>query len=233
MIKQWLLWGTLFFTYSATQANESLKQNVERALPGVTVEQIQSVAGTELYQGVIDGQLLYFTADGKYILQGDLIDVESKTNLTELKRQAIKQQQLANLDQTEMIIYRPEQVKHTLTVFTDIDCGYCRKLHQQMDDYLALGIEIRYMAFPRSGPGTASYQKAINVWCASDRQKALTEAKLGETIDSPQCQHPIDQHLQLGMKLGVRGTPALFTASGELLPGYIPPKRLIQILDDN
>ena len=130
-----------------------------------------------------------------------------------------------------MIIYEPKKTEHTLTVFTDIDCGYCRKLHQQIAEYNALGIRIRYMAFPRAGIDSESYNKTVDVWCAKDRKQALTDAKNGKEVTSESCNSPIQAQYELGRRLGVTGTPALFLESGEMLPGYVPPKRLKEILD--
>ena len=142
----------------------------------------------------------------------------------------LKKKTLATLNEADMIVYEPQKIEHTLTVFTDIDCGYCRKLHQQMAEYNELGIRIRYMAFPRSGLGSESYDKAVNVWCADDKQQAMTDSKLGVSIAANTCENPVQKHFEAGRRLGVTGTPALFLESGELLPGYVPPQRLKQLL---
>ena len=131
-----------------------------------------------------------------------------------------------------MIVFEPEKIEHTITVFTDIDCGYCRKLHQQMDGYNDLGIRIRYMAFPRAGIDSASFDKAADVWCAKDRHQAMDDAKDGIKVSAKSCDNPVKAQYELGRKIGVKGTPALFLESGQMLPGYVPPKRLKQLLDE-
>jgi thiol:disulfide interchange protein DsbC len=116
-------------------------------------------------------------------------------------------------------------------VFTDIDCGYCRKLHSQIDEYNKQGIAIHYMAFPRAGIGSHSYEKAVSVWCADDPRNALTQAKLGAEPDPLQCDNTIAQQYQLGVDLGVSGTPSLLTSAGQMIPGYVPPEQLRARLD--
>jgi len=231
MLKRYYLLLPLLFWIGSAQANEALKAKLEMQLPGIKIGSLSEVNNTGLYEAIIDGEIIYFSADGKYVFQGDVIELASRNNLTETKRVGLKKQALASINEADMIVYSPEKTEHTLTVFTDIDCGYCRKLHQQMAEYNELGIKVRYMAFPRSGPNSPSFQKAVNVWCAEDPKQAMTDSKLGTNLDEKNCDNPIQAHLETGVRLGVTGTPALFTEKGELLPGYIPPKRLKQILD--
>ena len=132
-----------------------------------------------------------------------------------------------------MLVFSPKDPKYTITVFTDIDCGYCRRLHSQIAEYNRLGIRVRYLFFPRSGPDTESWHKAEAVWCASNRNEALTRAKNGEDIKSPKCPTDIiKRDYELGQKLAVDGTPAIFLASGEMLPGYAPPAQLAEVPED-
>ena len=131
-----------------------------------------------------------------------------------------------------MVVFSPEKYDHTVTVFTDIDCGYCRKLHNEMNGYHDNGIRVRYMFFPRAGVGSDSYQKAVSVWCADDRNEAMTQAKQGRPLPEKQCENPVREELLLGRLLGVNGTPAIFLESGEMIPGYVPPDKLKAILKD-
>ena len=139
---------------------------------------------------------------------------------------------LAAASESNMIVFGPANAKMTVTVFTDIDCGYCRKLHGEIDGYLAEGIKVRYLFFPRSGVGTPSFDKAISVWCADDRKAALTDAKAGKSIPDKKCDNPVKEQMELGEKLGVSGTPAIILESGEMVPGYVPPKRLATMIKD-
>jgi thiol:disulfide interchange protein DsbC len=135
------------------------------------------------------------------------------------------------VDTSKQITFSPEEPEYELMVFTDIDCGYCRKLHAQMEAYNENGIAISYMAFPRAGIGSRSYEKAVSVWCSADQQEAMTQAKLGAEPDPEQCDNPIAEQYQLGMALGVTGTPALLTSDGTLIPGYVPPAQLRERLE--
>jgi thiol:disulfide interchange protein DsbC len=133
--------------------------------------------------------------------------------------------------ESEMVIFGADDAKHTITVFTDIDCGYCRKLHREIDDYNKENIRVRYLFYPRAGVGSPSYDKAVSVWCADDRKQAMTDAKSGKTLESKSCDNPVKGHLVLGELMGVNGTPAIVLESGELLPGYVPAKRMAQMLN--
>jgi len=186
-----------------------------------------------LYEIMLGGQISYVSADGRYLLQGDLYDTVEEMNLTESRREVARQSAIDQVDQSSMIVFRPTEVRHTISVFTDIDCGYCRKLHRQIAQYNELGIEVRYLSFPRSGPGTDSWFKAENVWCADNRNQALTRAKAGVEVKSDDCgPTPISRHYQLGRSIGIRGTPAIVVDGGELIPGYVSPDELLEYLED-
>ena len=209
-----------------------VKKKLEAIMPGIKIESIKPLDNTGLYETVINGEVIYFSEDMRYVFQGDVIALETRQNITETKRLGLRKQILASVNEKDMIIYEPKKTEYNLTVFTDIDCGYCRKLHSQMAEYNALGIRIRYMAYPRAGLDSESYDKAVDVWCAKDRKQAMTDAKNGKNVESESCESPVKAQYQLGARLGVSGTPALFLESGEMLPGYVPPKRLKQLLDE-
>lgn len=227
----------LFFcatiAFGADGVAESDLQKIRAAFPEVSAEAISPAPISGLYEIMLGGQVSYVSADGRYLLQGDLYDVEREVNLTESRRELARKTAIDSVSERSMIVFRPAVPKYSVTVFTDIDCGYCRKLHRQIADYNALGIEVRYMFFPRSGPDTESWFKAANVWCAADRNEALTRAKSGAVIASGNCgTTPVEQHYKLGRSLGIRGTPAIVTQTGELIPGYVPPRELLDYLED-
>jgi len=184
-----------------------------------------------ILQVQINGDIVYTTADGKYMLQGRLIDLETREDLTEASKSKVRKELIDEIDTSGQITFAPEKPVHELLVFTDIDCGYCRKLHTQVEAYNEQGIAIHYMAFPRAGIGSRSYEKAVAVWCADDPQDALTQAKLGSEPDPDQCENPVADQYQAGIELGVTGTPALLTSTGQLIPGYVPPEQLRERLD--
>jgi thiol:disulfide interchange protein DsbC len=179
----------------------------------------------------INGDIVYATADGKYLIQGRVIDMTTREDLTEGAKAEVRRDLLASVDASKQITFAPEKPAYDLMVFTDIDCGYCRKLHAQINEYNEQGIAIHYMAFPRAGVGSRSYEKAVSVWCAGDPREALTQAKLGAEPDPAQCDNPIAEQYQLGLDLGVSGTPSLLTAEGQMIPGYVPPEQLRERLD--
>jgi thiol:disulfide interchange protein DsbC len=184
------------------------------------------------YEVSFGPMLVYVSKDGRYILQGDLLDVRERRNLTEEARSAKRITALDAVGEDKMIVFAPDKVKHTITVFTDIDCGYCRKLHQQIKDFNDQGIKVRYLAFPRAGVGSAAFEKAVSVWCADDKQAAITRAKAGEAVAKKTCENPpVAEQYELGQRLGINGTPTIVLEDGKMLPGYIPPRQLGQMLE--
>jgi thiol:disulfide interchange protein DsbC len=234
MLKPLLVALPLLFSSIAGAAEvDKLKAELEKTLPGVTVENLQKIDSLGMYEGVINGEVLYFSADGQYAMQGELVSLATRTNLTEQRRVSDRQSILKVLDEKDMIVFEPEKTEHTLTVFTDIDCVYCRKMHSEIEQYKELGIRIRYMSYPRGGIGSESYDDAVTVWCDKDRQEAMTRAKAGEELEAKTCDNPVEAEFNIGRQLGVSGTPALFMESGQMLPGYVPPERLKAILDES
>lgn len=193
------------------------------------------------YQVMFGAQVFYVSADARYMIEGDVWDLKSRVNLTEQQRSSGRVKAVAGMDESSLLMFSPskQKTKYSITAFTDIDCGYCRKLHKQMKDYNKLGIEIRYAAYPRSGPQTPSYFKAVAVWCAKDRNKAMNFAKGGAKleqlqklaqVDGEKCKNSIAQHMKVAREVGVSGTPTLVMEDGSVLPGYVPPERLLQEL---
>jgi thiol:disulfide interchange protein DsbC len=219
----------------AARAADSDFSKVEERIR-ILAPQAKSIAISEtpiegLLMVQIGGDIVYATADGKYLVQGRVMDMDTLEDLTEGAKAEIRRDLLSTANAGGQITFGPEDAEYDLTVFTDIDCGYCRKLHAQIDAYNQQGIAIHYMAFPRAGIGSHSYDKAVSVWCAGDQRNALTQAKLGAEPDPAKCDNPIEAQYQLGRDLGVTGTPSLLTADGQMIPGYVPPDKLRQRLD--
>ncbi len=204
---------------------------IRKALGSIEPDIIAPAPIAGLYEVVVGPRVVYVSADGRYMLQGELIDVQNRKSLTEPRRREAIRALLDSVSEDDMIIFKPEKVKHVITVFTDIDCGYCRKLHGEMDEYLAEGIEVRYMMFPRAGVGSGSYKKAVAVFCSEDRNAALTNAKNGKALDMKSCDNPVDKHMDLVRQLGARGTPFIVLEDGRTQPGYVPAKQLSRLLD--
>ncbi|MCK9531370.1 MAG: DsbC family protein [Gammaproteobacteria bacterium] len=226
--------GLAFTMGPAVAGDKDDQATIRQALAKVIPEDPDTVQKTPvngLYEVSYGTQLFYVSADGRFLLQGDLVDLKSRTNLTEGRRSTAR---LSALEKAEasMIVYKPKgQTKHTVSVFTDIDCPYCRKLHDGMKEMNDLGIEVRYLAYPRAGAGSASWKKAASVWCAKDRNKAMDTAKGMGDVEPATCDDPVAAHMALGQALGVSGTPALVLEDGRMVPGYMPPERLLQVLE--
>lgn len=208
------------------------QDKIMAAFPELSAESISPSPIPGLYQVMMNGQVSYVTGDGRYLIQGDVFDVAEERNLTEEIRGKARSAAIEAVTADQMIVFGPENAEHTVTVFTDIDCGYCRKLHREIADYNDSGIAVRYLFFPRSGPNTASWSKAENVWCSGDRNDAMTKAKAGLPVESEECSPtPVRQHYQLGRSIGIRGTPAIIVEDGEMIPGYVPADDLLGYLE--
>lgn len=211
--------------------HDAIRNSLQRVIPQITLDEINPSPVDGLSEVVVGPEVFYVTNDGKYLIKGSVIDLDTRVDLIEERRKSIRLAAINGIGEDKMIIFPAAKPKHTITVFTDIDCGYCRKLHSEIDKYNDAGITVRYLFFPRTGPNSHSFDKAVSVWCEEDRRKALTEAKAGKEPPKAECENPVLEEYQLGGMVGVRGTPAIILEDGELLPGYIPPAQLAKALD--
>ncbi len=220
---------------------QSLHEKLTLAIEVSSGNQLQIVGITEtplpnIYEVELNtGEILYSDISGDYLFAGDMYQTSDKglLNLSSQKRQLRTLDKIAAIPEEEMIIFTPDVIKASITVFTDVDCTYCRALHSEIEDILALGIQVRYMAYPRGGEQADSYSKMISVWCSEDRHKSLTQAKHGQNIPARDCQTPILAHYELGNELGISGTPALVFPDGRVIPGYVEFSRLAELLNIN
>jgi thiol:disulfide interchange protein DsbC len=218
----------------ADEAALTKEQLVERH-PELRREDIGDGPVNGLYEVQVAGDISYVTTDGRYLIRGEIIDLASRQNLTEERRAQNRARAIAAIDPSSQIVFSPPngRVIHRVTIFTDVDCGYCRQFHRDIAAVNALGIEVHYVSFPRTGPNTASWTKAEHVWCAADRREALTNAKLGADIPAAEScvSTPVAEHYALGKRIGLTGTPGLYAEDGTELGGYIPPAALLELLD--
>ncbi len=224
-------------TAAATDAAPTADPRVAllKLLPaGTRLEDLRPAPVANVYELVQGADVSYITADGKYFFDGNLYDVKSRANLSEQVRTQAREVLLKSIPESEMLIFSPTSPKYTITVFTDVDCQYCRKLHSEMSELNRLGLRVRYMFYPRTGPNTESWHKAEAVWCATNRNEALTRAKAGAAVDtSKKCAaNPVAREYELGQSLGVRGTPTIITENGGYISGYLPPHDLLQEVKD-
>jgi thiol:disulfide interchange protein DsbC len=216
---------------AAEDPEATVRAALKSLVPNAEVESIAEAAVPNFYEVVVSGHVFYVSRDGKYLMSGSLWDVPNKRDLTDARRTVLRKAALDTVGADKRIVFKAEKPKHKVTVFTDIDCGYCRRLHQQMADYNKLGITVEYLFFPRAGEGSESFEKAIAVWCAADRNAAMTQAKAGEPLEPKQCDNPISEEYQLGQKIGVAGTPAVITEDGTQIGGYLAPDQMLARLE--
>ncbi|HYK25766.1 MAG TPA: DsbC family protein, partial [Steroidobacteraceae bacterium] len=211
-------------TSTSTSTSTDPRAFIASKVPGAKPEDVRATPIPGLYEIMRGTDAAYVTADGKYAIAGDLYDLRSDVNLTDNERRATRLKLLDQIPESQMVIFGEKSEPHTITVFTDVDCPYCRKLHSQIADYNRLGIRVRYMFYPRTGPNTPSWTRAEEVWCSSDRHTALTKAKLGESLHVQLCPNtPVAREYELGRELNIEGTPAIVLGNGDMLPGYVSP----------
>jgi thiol:disulfide interchange protein DsbC len=212
-------------------ASEAQLSAVAAKIPGAKVSEFRMTPVPGVYEYTQGAEIAYVSEDGRYAFTGDMYQLADKSNLTDSRRRALRLALLASVPESSMVIFSPKDPKYTITVFTDVDCQYCRLLHSQIADYNRLGVRVRYLSFPRTGPNTESWTKAEQVWCSADRQVALTQAKLGRPIAAKVCKpNPVSQEYELGKSIGLQGTPGIVTENGDMLPGYLPPPAMIEEL---
>jgi len=225
----------LIVSVSSAAYADATTDKLRAALKKVISAEPDSIQASQMpgmYEVLYGLDVIYVSEDGRYLMNGSIIDIDAGKNLTEDKRADGRIALINSVDESNMIIFSPEEVKHRVTVFTDIDCMYCRRMHTEIEELNKRGIEVRYLFFPRAGLNSKSYKKAVSVWCADNRQEALTQAKLGKPVDEKTCDNPIDEHMALVSKLGLTGTPASVLDNGQVVPGYLPVERYEKVLRD-
>jgi len=207
------------------------RAEIASRIPGTKPEELRATPIPNIYELSRGSEIAYVTTDGKYAISGDMFDIAKNADLTEDHRRDSRAKLIGAIPESDMVIFGPRDPKYTVTVFTDVDCAYCRRLHSEIADYNRLGIRVRYLFYPRSGPNTESWTKAEQVWCSDNRNDALTRAKLGQELKAKACtNNPVARTYALGQSFGLQGTPAIVAADGQLIAGYMPPAELLQEL---
>jgi thiol:disulfide interchange protein DsbC len=228
-----LAFGGVFALFGASALADdvaTVKAAVAKALPDVKVDSVVASPVSGLYEVMIGSQIVYVTGDGRYFVDGRIVDLKTREDLTEPRLASVRKSTVDAVPESDMLVFAPAKFDHTITVFTDIDCPYCVKLHSQISKYEDEGIRVRYLFFPRAGAHSPSYDEAVSVWCSDDRNQALTDAKAGKKIAAKTCDNPVDEHMAVARKVGINGTPAIMLETGDLIPGYVEPKRLAQMI---
>ncbi len=229
---RWLVSLLAVFSVAAIADQEQIKKAITGINPMIQIESVKPIDDSPFFEVTLKtGERIYTNATGSHFVAGDLYQVGTGgvKNLTDVGRRADRQELLGQLDESSLIVFSPKgEVKHRLLVFTDIDCGYCRRLHNEIEQLQENGVEVSYAAFPRAGVGSESYNKYVSVYCAKDQNTMMTLAKQGETPEVATCDNPVADQYQLGQKLGITGTPTLIFEDGEMQPGYAPWKELLK-----
>jgi thiol:disulfide interchange protein DsbC len=217
-------------------AGQAVRAALQKFAPGVQVDEIAPSALPGFYQVIASGQLVYVSTDGKYMLNGDLVDLGARQNLSERAWAGFRKAELAKVPASQRIVFAPPHPKYTVTVFSDVNCGYCRMFHSHIKQFNDEGIAVEYLAWPRegvtdtAGVPTETYKEMVSVWCAADRKAAFTAAKLGKAPKPADCANPVKDEYELGVRLGVNGTPMVLGPDGMVLGGYVAPDKLLKML---
>jgi len=215
------------------QARERIPVALQGVNPEIRVERVERSPVEGLYQVLVEGQVVYVTGDGRYLIQGDMLDLVRRQAVSESLIGGARAEKIAAHGTDNMIIYPAKgETEHVVTVFTDIDCPHCRRFHDTLEDFSKLGIEVRYVQMPRAGEGSESYRKAVSVWCDKDRKAAMSKAKSGGSMEGRSCDNPVSSQMRLARELGVSATPTFVTESGQIIPGRLEAAELKVILDE-
>ena len=221
----------LVSTPAVAEDAEHAAISLKLASIGLSLSQVSDSKIPGLKEVVTNRGVFYVSVDGKYLVAGRMFDIENgMENLTDKSLSKLRLDGISEFKDS-MITFPAEKEKHKITVFTDTTCGYCKKLHGQIDDYNKLGITVQYLAFPRGGLYSRSFDSLQSVWCSVDQKQAMSDAKSGDTVKSEACANNIAKHYALGQAAGVTGTPAIILDDGSLISGYKPPQALIKDLN--
>lgn len=213
----------------AADAEQAIRKTLSTLQSDLKVESVAESPLKGLYQVQLEGgRVLYMSEDGQYLMQGYLYQMRDgqMLNLTEQAENVAVARQLNALPRNEMVVFAPKNPKTHITVFTDTDCGYCQLLHKEVAELNRQGVEVRYVAYPRAGVGSSTYNDLVSVWCAKNPQEAMNQAKARKKVPAATCENPVADQFKLGQMIGVQGTPAIFLANGQLIPGYQPADKL-------
>ncbi|MEQ8857804.1 MAG: DsbC family protein [Pseudomonadales bacterium] len=219
---------------TAADGAARLVENLKSLRPDIPIEKVAATPIPGIYALELSGgSVFYGTEDGRYLFAGDLYELgaDDLINLAEAGRTERRRELMATVARKDMVVFSPKgPTRAAISVFTDVDCGYCQKLHQEVPQLNDMGVEVRYLAYPRAGIGSESYQKIVSAWCSADPNTALTRLKARQQIPEATCPNAVADQYELGREMGVSGTPAIVLEDGRLLPGYMPADRLAEIV---
>lgn len=225
-----MLFPGVSISVQAADELAAVRKRLEQRFSDLTISDLKTAPIPGLYELTFGTRTVLVTEDGRYLIQGDLIDLETRRNLTQEQRSKLILKSIEAIGEKNMVVVGPATAQRTITVFTDVDCPYCARLHQEVPKLNKAGVKVRYLLYPRAGKGSETYKKSVAVWCAKDRVKAIGTAKAGGKIEIKSCANPVDEHLKLGAEVGVEGTPTMIFDDGRIVPGFAPADKLLAAL---
>lgn len=234
-VKSFLVIVCLIVAQVSLADSKLIANSLLSAIPNLAIKNIQETPVKGVYQVETNsGEVLFSSSNGRYFFTGDMYSVDGSKlqNLSEIKREKARIGKIDSITDDQKITFPAVgERKGSITVFTDIDCGYCRKLHKEVPELNAMGVDVSYLAYPRAGINSESYKKYVSAWCADDKLDAMTRAKNGQSLASKVCENPVANQFNLGREIGISGTPAIILDNGTLIPGYIDAKKIGQALE--
>tara|TARA_B100000035_G_C21014096_1_gene560985 strand:- start:86 stop:787 length:702 start_codon:yes stop_codon:yes gene_type:complete len=226
-----LLATVLIVSCAKKKDDPDIRMVVSEAYPNVTIESLKKI-DNNFHEIIINKQIYYATNDGKYLIVGSVIDLDTKESITENTKMSQRLSIINEIDKKNLIIYKPEKPKHTLTIFTDSSCPYCQKLHNEIPRLLENNIEVRYVLFSRNGNNVEAYNQLVSAWCSEDRLNAIDSLFTGDLLDDiDQCDNPMDKNFEYAGLLSVEGTPTIFLEDGRIIPGYQNYKNILSFIN--
>lgn len=216
------------FAADVQRAEKNIQEQFKASAPDVRVTSVKPSPLSGWYEVTLGAKLVYVSEDGRYVFAGELMDLKEQRNLTDGPSMAARAAALKAVDGKAIEFAPAGKTEHVLYVFTDTDCAYCRKMHTEVNELNAAGIAVRYLAFPRAGTESRTYDTMVSVWCSPDRKQALTDAKAGKDLPELTCDNPVRETFELGKSMGVRGTPAVMLENGVEIGGYVPAQKIIE-----
>ena len=229
----------LFTGTAAAQQDSTAEQQLREALtemaPDLPITSIQESVLPGIYELISGAQLYYLSPNGRFMLEGSIIDLQEQVNVSDQRRGMLQLALIETMPEEQMVVFnnKSKDADRWITVFTDTDCGFCQKLHREIDEITDANIRVRYLAFPRAGMESASARELESVWCADDPEAAMTAAKSGGTVAPATCENPIQAHVDLARQVELRGTPLIYLDNGTKIPGYRPASDLIRMINES
>ena len=215
---------------SASYSIDDAKELFKEKYPNVKIDYV-GMMNNNFFEIVVQDQIFYITPDLKNLLAGNIIDLDTGVNLTQNRISSFRMSILSQIDASNAIIYKPKESSHILTIFTDTSCPYCKKLHKEINDLIDNNIEVRYLLFSRNGKDDAAYDEMMYIWCSEDRKLSVEKAFNDEDLLENECETPLDINNIFARNLRVNGTPMIFTEKGDVIPGYVPNRQIIDLLN--